>query len=195
MNPITLTYGERIPLNRLASVEITSGPSTISRDWGQRRITITCNVRGRDMVGFVEEARRKIDEQVAMPSGRYHVEFGGQFEHYVSAIARLWIVVLVAVVAVGAHDLRVDQLVQLAVDLDHAGAQRLAQLGGREADAGGVAHGVGQVVEELVEGLREAVDGLALEAEARVAEQHDGFDAHGGEVSHDRPIPRGDGRS
>jgi cobalt-zinc-cadmium resistance protein CzcA len=40
--------GERIPLARLATIEIVEGPSTITREWGQRRITITANVRGRD---------------------------------------------------------------------------------------------------------------------------------------------------
>ena len=48
--------GERIPLSRLATVELTEGPSTITREWGQRRITVTCNVRGRDLGSFVAEA-------------------------------------------------------------------------------------------------------------------------------------------
>ena len=60
--------GERVPLARLASVEVVEGPSTITRDWGQRRITITCNVRGRDLGGFVDEARRKVREQVVLPA-------------------------------------------------------------------------------------------------------------------------------
>ena len=66
--------GERIPLSRLASVEIVEGPSTITREWGQRRITVTANVRGRDLGSFVAEARRQIAEQVALPPGRYRVE-------------------------------------------------------------------------------------------------------------------------
>ncbi len=45
------------------------------------------------MVGYVEEAKKKIAEKVLMPSGRYHVEFGGQFEHYESASKRLLIVI------------------------------------------------------------------------------------------------------
>ena len=58
----------------------------------------------------------------------------------------------------------------------------LAELRRGEADAGGVAHRVGQVVEELVEELAEAVDRLALEPKARVAEHDDGADAHGAGV-------------
>src|SRR6185312_8574868 len=89
--------GERIPLARLASVEVVEGPSTITREWGQRRITVTSNIRGRDMGSFVAEAQRKIKEEVSLPPGRYHIEWGGQFEHYQSARQRLLIVVPLAV--------------------------------------------------------------------------------------------------
>ena len=88
--------GERIPLSRLADVQVVEGPSTITREWGQRRITVTCNVRGRDLGSFVAEARHKVAEQVPMPQGRYHVEWGGQFEHLERARTRLLIVVPVA---------------------------------------------------------------------------------------------------
>jgi cobalt-zinc-cadmium resistance protein CzcA len=88
--------GERIPLSRLADVRVTEGPSTITREGGQRRITVTCNVRGRDLGGFVAEARRKVADQVALPSARYHVEWGGQFENLERARTRLLIVVPVA---------------------------------------------------------------------------------------------------
>lgn len=92
--------GERIPLSRLANIEMVEGPSTITREWGQRRITITANVRGRDLGSFVEEVRQKINEGVALPSGRYRVEFGGQFEHLQSAQARLLIVVPLALILI-----------------------------------------------------------------------------------------------
>ncbi len=93
---ITTAKGERIPLSRLATVEIVEGPSTITREWGQRRITITSNVRGRDLGSFVAEARQKIAEGVALPSGRYRVEFGGQFENLQRAQTRLLTVVPIA---------------------------------------------------------------------------------------------------
>ncbi|GIW78944.1 MAG: cation transporter [Gemmatales bacterium] len=92
--------GQQIPLSRLADVRFVEGPSTINREWYQRRIVVTCNVRGRDMVGFVEEARRRIADEVSLPPGRYHVEFGGQFEHYISARQRLFIVVPLAIALV-----------------------------------------------------------------------------------------------
>ncbi|HWG46227.1 MAG TPA: CusA/CzcA family heavy metal efflux RND transporter [Gemmataceae bacterium] len=92
--------GERIPLSRLATVEVIEGPSTITREWGQRRITVTSNIRGRDMGSFVAEAQRKIKEEVQLPPGRYHIEWGGQFEHYENARNRLLIVVPLAVVLI-----------------------------------------------------------------------------------------------
>lgn len=88
--------GGRIPLSRLADVQVVEGPSTIQREWGQRRITVTCNVRGRDLGGFVTEARRKVAERVQLPSGRYSVAWGGQFEQLERARLRLMIVVPVA---------------------------------------------------------------------------------------------------
>jgi len=83
----------RAALSGLADVDVTQGPSTITREWGQRRITITCNVRGRDLGGFVAEARQAVADQVSMPPGRYHLEWGGQFENLQRARARLLIVV------------------------------------------------------------------------------------------------------
>jgi cobalt-zinc-cadmium resistance protein CzcA len=90
---VATASGERIPLARLASIDVVEGPSTITREWGQRRITITSNVRGRDLGSFVAEARRKIDGGVALPSARYRIDYGGQFEHLQRATTRLAIVV------------------------------------------------------------------------------------------------------
>ncbi len=99
--PVVTAKGERLPLSRLADVTvIEDSPSTITREWGQRRITVTCNVRGRDLGSFVAEARRKVGETVQMPSPRYHVEYGGQWEHLITARNRLLIVVPLALVLI-----------------------------------------------------------------------------------------------
>lgn len=92
--------GERIPLARLAKIETVEGPSTIKRQWYQRRITVSANVRGRDLGGFVAEARQKVAGAVALPAGRYHIEWGGQFEHLERARQRLLIVVPVALLLI-----------------------------------------------------------------------------------------------
>jgi heavy metal efflux system protein len=93
---IPTASGERLPLSRLADVRVIEGPSTITREWGQRRITVSANVRHRDMGSFVVEAQAKMKEQFKMPPGRYFYEFGGQFEHLERARTRLLVVVPVA---------------------------------------------------------------------------------------------------
>jgi len=97
---IPTATGERLPLSRLADVRIVQGPSTITREWGQRRITASCNVRGRDMGGFVAEAQRRIKSELTLPPGRYFIEFGGQFENLQRARTRLLIVVPLAAVLI-----------------------------------------------------------------------------------------------
>jgi cobalt-zinc-cadmium resistance protein CzcA len=97
---VTTPSGQHIPLSRLATIETVEGPSTIKREWYQRRITVSANVRGRDMVSFVEDAKRKIAEKVQLPPGRYSVKFGGQFEHYESARRRLMLVVPLAILLI-----------------------------------------------------------------------------------------------
>lgn len=87
--------GEQIPLSRVADIDLIEGPSTITREWGQRRITVTSNVRGRDLGSFVSDAKRRIGA-IALPPGRYRVEFGGQFENLERAQTRLLIVVPLA---------------------------------------------------------------------------------------------------
>ena len=92
--------GERVPLSRVADIAVVEGPSTITRDWGQRRIVVTANVRGRDLGSFVAEVQRKVKAEVTMPPGRYHVTYGGQFEQLQRARTRLMIVVPVALVLI-----------------------------------------------------------------------------------------------
>jgi len=88
--------GQRIPLERLATLKVVEGPSTITREWGYRRINISSNIRGRDIGSFVAEAQGRIAAEVQLPAGRYHLEWGGQFENLISARQRLMIVVPMA---------------------------------------------------------------------------------------------------
>jgi cobalt-zinc-cadmium resistance protein CzcA len=83
--------GYRVPLGALASVETVEGPAQISRENGQRRIGIELNVAGRDIGGFVEEARARIKREVQLPGGAT-VSWGGQFENQQRAMARLMII-------------------------------------------------------------------------------------------------------
>jgi cobalt-zinc-cadmium resistance protein CzcA len=88
--------GERLPLARLADIRVVKGPSTITREWGQRRVSVSTNVRGRDIGTFVAEAQQLLKSRLTLPPGRYFYEFGGQFEHLQRARTRLMIVVPVA---------------------------------------------------------------------------------------------------
>lgn len=57
---IPIATGERLPLARFADIRIVQGPSTITREAGQRRITVSANVRGRDVGSFVTEAQKRL---------------------------------------------------------------------------------------------------------------------------------------
>lgn len=92
---ITAEGGERLPITRLASFATVTGPSTILREWGERRIVVQANVRGRDIGSFVEEAQKAIREGVKLEAP-YRVEWGGQFENMIRAGNRLLVVVPLA---------------------------------------------------------------------------------------------------
>ena len=87
--------GRQIPLEQLAELCLEDGPAQISRDSVRRRTLIQCNVRGRDLAGFVADAQAAVDEQVTLPSG-YSLVWGGQFKNLQDASQRLAIAVPVA---------------------------------------------------------------------------------------------------
>ncbi|ODS53278.1 MAG: hypothetical protein ABS36_14140 [Acidobacteria bacterium SCN 69-37] len=84
--------GERVPLGRIATIRVAATPETISHENAERRLVVQSNVRGRDVGGFVADARARIDAAVTLPSG-YYVTWGGQFENQARATARLALVV------------------------------------------------------------------------------------------------------
>jgi len=96
---MTTAAGERIPLDQLTQIEIVEGPTTINREWSQRRIAVQCNVRGRDIASFVADLRRALEQQVELPSG-YYLRYGGQFEHLERARKRLMLVVPLALLLI-----------------------------------------------------------------------------------------------
>ena len=83
--------GARIPLSQLAAIGMSEGPVQISRESGQRRIGVECNITGRDLGGFVAEARRSIGQDVRLPEG-YYLTWGGQFENQQRAMRRLAVI-------------------------------------------------------------------------------------------------------
>jgi cobalt-zinc-cadmium resistance protein CzcA len=84
--------GHFIPLAQLADIRDEAGPAQISRENGQRRISVEANVRGRDLASFVADAQKAVTAKVKIPN-EYQLEWGGQFEQLQSASQRLMIVV------------------------------------------------------------------------------------------------------
>lgn len=87
--------GQSVPLASVAKLERASGPVKIDREMGSRYAVVIANVTGRDLVGFVEEARAAVEAKVKVPTG-YRIGWGGQFENQQRAAARLTVVVPVA---------------------------------------------------------------------------------------------------
>ena len=84
--------GGRVPVTEIAKIEQVEGVVSIGREKGQRFAVIRSNVDGRDLVGFVEEARAAVAAKVKLPTG-YTVQFGGQFENQQRAAKTLSIVI------------------------------------------------------------------------------------------------------
>jgi Cu(I)/Ag(I) efflux system membrane protein CusA/SilA len=84
--------GAQIPLGQVASVRITQGPPSIRTENAQLVDYIYVDMQGRDLGGYVNAARKVVQEQVKLPPG-YHIEWSGQFEYLERAVARLQIVV------------------------------------------------------------------------------------------------------
>jgi cobalt-zinc-cadmium resistance protein CzcA len=117
---VTDRQGRPIPLSELAHVRFEEGPSEVEREKIQRRAVVAVNVRGRDIAGFVAEARAAIAKKVVLPPN-YILRWGGQFEHLQTASQRLLIVVPVALLLIflllysTLHSIRLAVLIYLAV--------------------------------------------------------------------------------
>jgi cobalt-zinc-cadmium resistance protein CzcA len=89
----------RLPLMSLANVHVDSGRTQINREQGGRFLALKCNIEGRDMGSFVEEAQRKVRAQVRLPEG-YYMTWGGEFENQRRAMRRLAVIVPLSVLMI-----------------------------------------------------------------------------------------------
>jgi len=96
---VSLPNGGRVPLSALASIDKVDGIVSVQREHSQRFVVVRSNVEGRDLVGFVDEAKKAVNERVKFPAG-YLVKWGGQFENQQRAAARLGIVVPVSLLLI-----------------------------------------------------------------------------------------------
>jgi Cu(I)/Ag(I) efflux system membrane protein CusA/SilA len=97
--PITSPAGVPVPLAQLADIRTVEGPSMIQSENGLLRGTVLLNVRGRDIGGFVEEAKGVISRRVRMPVG-YYFQWSGQYENQERARKRLLVVVPVVILII-----------------------------------------------------------------------------------------------
>jgi Cu(I)/Ag(I) efflux system membrane protein CusA/SilA len=109
-----------IPLSAVADVRIVEGPAMIKSENGRLLNYVTLNARGRDIVGFVDEAQRMVAENIPLPEG-VHIEWSGEFEHQVRAARTLRfvfpavIVLIFVILYLTYHDLADAGLMMLAV--------------------------------------------------------------------------------
>ena len=96
---IALPDGGSTPLASVARIERTDGPVKVDRENAQRYVVIQSNVRGRDLVGFVEEAKAVVARDIPLPAG-YRLAWGGQFENQQRAAERLMVVVPIALLLI-----------------------------------------------------------------------------------------------
>ncbi len=97
--PVPLANGDYVPLEEIATLDISPAPAQISRENGKRRVVVTANVRGRDLGSFVAEVQEQIKTQADIPPG-YWLDYGGTFEQLESASKRLSLVVPITLLVI-----------------------------------------------------------------------------------------------
>ncbi|HEY6304139.1 MAG TPA: CusA/CzcA family heavy metal efflux RND transporter [Terriglobales bacterium] len=91
--------GERVSLAQLSKISVTDGASEIYREGNRRYVAIKYSVRGRDLGSTVEEAIKKVNEQVKLPIG-YTLDWEGEYESQKRANARLLIVLPITILII-----------------------------------------------------------------------------------------------
>jgi cobalt-zinc-cadmium resistance protein CzcA len=92
---LALPNGQTVPLSAVANLRRLAGPVKVDHENAVRLVVIQANVTGRDLVGFVDEAKAKVAAELKLPPG-YRLAWGGQFENQQRAAKRLMLVVPVA---------------------------------------------------------------------------------------------------
>jgi cobalt-zinc-cadmium resistance protein CzcA len=143
---VTTSTGAQIPLAQLADIRVQSGESTITRENGQRNLTIRIDDRDRDLTSYLEDAQRKIDSRVHFDRDRIKLEWAGQFENQRRAEARLLVILAIVMgmmlifLTVGTNSLRQALLILGVVPLATLGGLVSLHLTGQNLN---VASGVG----------------------------------------------------
>jgi len=144
--PLHTASGMQVPLSEVADVRVQSGESTITRENGQRNLTIRIDNRDRDLTSYLEEAQAKIAARVHFDRAKIHLEWGGQFENQRRAEARLLVILglvmgmMLIFLTIGTRSLRQAMLILGVVPLATLGGLVSLHLTGQTLN---VASGVG----------------------------------------------------
>ena len=131
--------GTQVPLPQVADVRVRSGESTITRENGQRNLTIRIDNRDRDLTTYLKEAQQKIAAQVHFDPRRIRLEWGGQFENQRRAESRLLVILgmvmglMLIFLTVGTHSFRQAALILSVVPLATLGGLISLHLTGQNA--------------------------------------------------------------
>jgi Cu(I)/Ag(I) efflux system membrane protein CusA/SilA len=96
---ISTPQGAQVPLGDVTRIEHVRGPAMISSENGLLVATVLLNVQGRDVGGFVEEARQAVGRSAKLPPG-YYIGWSGRWENQERARARLQIVVPIVLLVI-----------------------------------------------------------------------------------------------
>ncbi|KTD38635.1 multidrug efflux pump [Legionella nautarum] len=90
---LTTANGAQVALAQLAKIKFVEGQTTITREMSRRQLTVRLNLRGRDLGSFVEEGRKRLNQDLQYDHNRYEIAWGGQLENQQRAQARLAIII------------------------------------------------------------------------------------------------------
>jgi heavy metal efflux system protein len=144
--PVTTASGAQVPLAQVADVHERTGESTVTRENGQRMLTIAVDNRDRDLTSYLQEAQTKIASQVHFDPRQVRLEWGGQFENQRRAESRLLIILglvmglMLIFLTIGTHSFRQALLILSVVPLATLGGLISLHLTGQHLN---VATGVG----------------------------------------------------
>jgi cobalt-zinc-cadmium resistance protein CzcA len=143
---VSTAGGVQVPLSQLAVIRVRSGESTVTRENGQRNLTIRIDNRDRDLTSYLAEAQAKIAARVHFDNDKIKLEWGGQFENQRRAEARLLVILALVLglmlifLTVGMHSLRQAALILGVVPLATLGGLISLRVTGQNLN---VASGVG----------------------------------------------------
>jgi cobalt-zinc-cadmium resistance protein CzcA len=138
--------GAQVPLSQLADIRVQSGESTVTRENGQRNLTIRIDNRGQDLTSYLKEAQQKIAARVHFDPAKVRLEWGGQFENQRRAESRLLLILglvmglMLIFLTIGTRSFRQALLILGVVPLATLGGLASLHLTGQTLN---VASGVG----------------------------------------------------